>query len=144
MSIQLSSSFADALLSHDATAAQSAVADQLGGGTLVIYSGTPPAGPNEVLSGNTALATFTFAAATAWSAASAGVMTLDIPTATVTAAATGTATFFRLLGSGDTTTGRVQGTVGTSGADFNLSSTSITSGDNVSVTGTPQISWPIA
>lgn len=139
MAITLSTSFANALLQHTGTS----VADQLGAGTLVIYSGTPPAGPNEALSGNTALATFTFAAAASWASPSAGSITLDIPTATVTAAATGTAAFFRLLGSADTTTGRVQGTVGTSGADFNLSSTAITSGDNVSVTGTPSIAWTV-
>jgi hypothetical protein len=141
MAILLSTTFANALLAHDATAAQSAVADQLGGGSLVVYSGTPPTGPNEALSGNTVLATFTFAAATAWSAPSAGVQNLDIPTATVTAAASGTATFFRILSSG--AVALIQGTVGTSGQDFNLSSTTITSGDNVSITGTPSIAWTV-
>ena len=140
MAITLSTSFANALLQHTGTS----LADQLGGGSLVIYSGTPPAGPNEALSANTVLATFTFAAAASWAAPSGGVETLDIPVLTVTAAATGTATFFRLLGSADTTTGRVQGTVGTSGADFNLSSTAITSGDNVTINPTPTISFPIA
>jgi hypothetical protein len=140
MAITLSTSFANALMQHTGTS----VADQLGGGSLVIYSGTPPTGPNEALSGNTALATFTFAAAASWAAPSGGVETLDIPTPTVAAAATGTATFFRMLGSADTTTGRVQGTVGTSGSDWNLSSTAISSGDNVSITGTPSISFPVA
>jgi hypothetical protein len=142
MTIQLSTTFADALLAHDATAGQSAVADQIGGGTLVAYSGTAPAGPNEALSGNTALATFTFSAASAQGTPSAGVMNLAFAATTVTASATGTATFFRILSSGGTAL--VQGTIGTSGADWNMSSTSITSGDNVSITGTPTISWAVA
>ncbi len=144
--ITLSATFANALLSHDATAAQSAVADQIGSGTLSIYSGTAPTGANESPTTNpptstTILATWTFAANTAFSAASSGSMTLDIPTTTVTAVATGTATFFRIWSSG--TNSLIQGLVGTSGADFNLSSTSITSGDNVSITGTPTIAWTV-
>lgn len=141
MAILLSTTFADALLAHDATAAQSAVADQIGGGTLVAYSGTAPAGPNEALSGNTALATFTFSAGSAQGTPSAGVMDLVFSATTVTAAATGAATFFRVLNSGGTAL--IQGTIGTSGADWNLTSTSITSGDNVEITGTPSIAWTV-
>jgi hypothetical protein len=37
----------------------------------------------------------------------------------------------------------IQGVVGTSGQDFNLTSTTITSGDNVAITGTPSVAWPI-
>lgn len=135
MTILLSNAFANALLQHSGTS----LADQFGGGSIVVYSGTPPTGPNEALSGNTVLATWAFAAATSWAAPSGGVETLDIPTTTVTASATGTATFFRVLNSGSTAL--LQGTVGTSGADFNLSSTGITSGDNVAITGTPTIAW---
>lgn len=135
MTILLSNTFANALLQHGGTS----LADQFGGGTLVVYSGTPPTGPNEALSGNTVLATFTYAAATAWSAPSVGVENLDFASQTVTAVATGTATFFRILNS--SSQALIQGTVGTSGADFNISSTSITSGDNVAITGTPTIAW---
>jgi len=135
MAILLSSTFANALLQHGG----SAVSDQFGGGTLVVYSGSPPTGPNESLSGNTVLATFTFQPATAWSAPSAGVQTLDFVAQTVTATATGTGTFYRVLNSGGTAL--LQGTVGASGADFNLSSVAITSGDNVAITGTPTIAW---
>lgn len=142
MAIQLSTTFANALLAHDAVAGQSAVADQLGGGTLVAYSGTPPAGPNEALSGNTVLATFTFSAGSAQGSPSAGSMTLAFSATTVTAAATGTATFFRVISSAPAAL--VQGTIGTSGADWNLNSTSITSGDNVAITGTPSIAWAVA
>jgi hypothetical protein len=37
----------------------------------------------------------------------------------------------------------VQGTVGAGSGDFSLSSTAITAGDNVSVTGTPSIAWTV-
>lgn len=141
MSILLSTTFADALLAHDAVAGQSAVADQIGGGTLVAYAGTAPTGPNEALAGDTVLATFTFSAASAQGSPSAGSMTLAFSATTVAAVATGTATFFRVLNSGGTAL--IQGTIGTSGADWNLSSTAITSGDNVSITGTPSISWTV-
>ena len=138
MAILLSTTFTDGLLG---TGTQG-VATQIGSGTLVIYSGTAPAGPNEALSGNTALATFTFGAAASQGTPSAGSMTLAFAATTVTAAASATATFFRILSS--TSAALVQGTVGTSGADFNLSSTAITSGDNVTITGTPTISWAVA
>lgn len=135
--ITLSATFADALLNHSGTS----VTDQLGGGSLVLYSGTPPTGANEALSGNTVLATFAFAAATAWSTTSTGVLTLDIPTTTVTAVASGTASFFRILNS--SSAALIQGLVSTSGSDWNLSSTAVTSGDNVSITGTPTITLPV-
>ena len=141
MTILLSTTFTDLLLGYESSAHTASVADQFGGGTLVVYSGTAPTGPNEALSGNTALATWTFAAASSWSASAGGSQNLDIPTLTVTAAATGTATFFRVLNSGGTAL--IQGTVATSGGDFNLSSTSITSGDNVTITGTPSIAWTV-
>lgn len=141
MTIQLGATFVNALLAYDATAHTASVADQLGGGTLVVYSGTKPTTVDTALSGNTALATFSFAAAASWAASSGGVQNLDIPTTTVTASASGTATFFRILNSSGTAL--IQGTVATSGGDFNLSSTTVTSGDNVSITGTPSIAWPI-
>jgi hypothetical protein len=144
--ITLSSTFTDTLLEHSGTS----LLDQILGGTLVIWanSGSNPAGPNESTNG-TALATFTFdSTATDYSAPSGGVLNLKFSagsgTATnpiVTASASGTAAYFRINTSGGTAL--IQGTVGTSGADFNLSSVAITSGDNVSITGTPSISWPV-
>lgn len=145
MTILLSSTFTDNLLGTGTEG----VATQIGGGTLVVWanSGSNPAGPNESTNG-TALATFTFAAAGSQGSPSAGVMNLQFSagsgTATnpiVTASASGTAAYFRINASGGTAL--IQGTVGTSGADFNLSSVAITSGDNVSITGTPSISWPV-
>jgi hypothetical protein len=138
VAILLSNTFTNNLLG---TGTQG-VATQIGGGTLIIYSGSAPAGPNEALSGNTVLATFTFSAAGSQGSPSAGVMNLSFSATTVTASASGTATFFRIANSG--AAALIQGTVGTSGADFNLSSTTITSGDNVTITGTPTISWPVA
>jgi hypothetical protein len=135
MTILLSNTFANALLQHSG----SSIADQFGGGSLVVYSGTPPAGPNEALSGNTVLATFSFAASTAWAAPSNGIETLDFVSQTVTAVATGSAAFFRILNS--SSAALIQGSVGASGADFNLSSVTITSGDNVAITGTPTVAW---
>ncbi len=88
MAILLSNTFVNALLQHSGTS----VADQLGGGTMTAYSGTPPAGPNEALSGNTALATFTFSAAASWGSPASGVITLAYTATTVNAVATGEST----------------------------------------------------
>lgn len=100
-------------------------------GTIRIYDGVAPASANAALSGNNLLATLNCSATFAAAAAS-GVLTANA-ISSATAALTGTATFFRLLRP-DGTTVVLQGSVGTSGADLNLNSTSITSGGTVSVT----------
>jgi hypothetical protein len=105
-------------------------------GTLVIYSGTEPSDPDTAISGNTALATFTFSATACGSNSISGsfkVCTVSFSSGTVTASASGTATFARMLES-DGTTVDADWTVGTSGSDINLNSTSITSGGNVTLT----------
>ena len=137
MAILLSTTFTNGLLGTGT----SGVAVQIGGGTLVLYSGTPPTGPNEALSGNTALATFTFSASGSQGTPASGSMTLSFSATTVSASASGTASFFRVISSAPAAL--IQGTAGTSGADWNLSSTTITSGDNVTITGTPTISWTV-
>lgn len=138
MAILLSTTFANALEQHSGTT----VADQLGGGTLVLYSGTPPAGPNEALSGNTVLATFTFQAAASWSAPSGGALNLPLAATTVNASATGTATFFRMVSSG--AAALIQGTAAApSGGDWNFNTVTFTTGDLIAVTGTPSIAWPV-
>lgn len=104
-------------------------------GLLRLYTGTEPATCATALSGNTLLVELTFNATFA-PAASSGVLTLNAIT-NGTAVATGTAVFFRSVKS-DGTTCVFQGTVGTSGADLNLNTTSIVSGGPVSVT-----SWTI-
>lgn len=139
MAITVGSTFTDNLLGTGTEG----VATQIGSGTLVLYAsgGSPPAGPNESPVG-TILATFTFNNASSQGSPSGGSMTLSFSATTVTASGSGTADYFRILNSGSAAL--IQGAVGTSGADWNLSSTSITSGDNVSITGTPTISWVVS
>ena len=69
--------------------------------------------------------------------ASGGVLTVGTVTADSSADNTGTATHFRLFKS-DGTTAVIDGNVGTSGSDLNLSSVSIVATGSVSVT-----SWTI-
>lgn len=64
--------------------------------------------------------------------ASSGVLTLGSITQDSSANATGTATWFRIVTSGGTFV--LDGNVGTSGSDLNLTTTSIVSGQPVSVT----------
>jgi hypothetical protein len=111
--------------------AADAVTARANNGRLRIYSGTVPADANAALSGNTLLADLTFGG-TAFGAAANGVATANAITADSSADATGTATFFRVLES-DLTTVVFQGTVGTSGAELNLSSVSVIAGGPVSV-----------
>jgi glutamate synthase domain-containing protein 3 len=112
--------------------AADAVCARANGGTLVIYGGTPPATADTALSGNTVAATLTMAA-TAFGAASNGVATAGTITAATAAANVNPATFARVFETGGTTV-VFQLTVGTSGAELNLSSTNIVSGGNVAVT----------
>lgn len=100
-----------------------------GSGLFRLYSGTPPTSVNVALSGNTLLSTMTLNATYAPAAAS-GVLTLNSITSDSSAAATGTATFFQQCTSGGTA--QIQGTVGTSGSDLNLNTTSIVTGAQVS------------
>jgi hypothetical protein len=139
MSITLSSTFTDNLLGTSSTAG---VAEQIGAGTLVLYAsgGSPPAGPNESATG-TVLATFTFSSAGSQGSPSAGAMTIVFNATSVTATGTGTADYFRILNSGSTAL--IQGSVSTTGADWNLSSVTVNSGDSVAITGTPSISWVV-
>lgn len=97
-------------------------------GLLRIYDGSRPA------SGGTATTLLAELAlsATAAGAASSGVLTLSAITQDSSANATGTATWFRIVTSGGTFV--IDGSVGTSGSDLNLTTTSIVSGQPVSVT----------
>ncbi len=103
------------------------------GATLTIYAGTVPA--NCAAAAGTALAVMTaagqmFAAATSVDNTEA-TMDLTGALSDTSADATGTAAYFRLATSGGTVVH--QGTVDTAGADLNLSTTSITLGDTVTV-----------
>lgn len=95
---------------------------------LSIYSGTRPATGGAT---TTLLAQLTCNATFA-PAASGGVLTLNSITQDSSANATGTATWFRITTSGGTFV--LDGDVGTSGSDLNLSSTSIVATQPVSVT----------
>jgi len=122
---------APSLTNAAASAAADAVTALANSGKLRIYSGTKPTNADTALSGNTLLAELTFGA-TAFGAASNGVATANSITSDSSADATGTASFFRVFKS-DGTTAVWDGTVGTSGCDLNLNSTSISSGATVSV-----------
>lgn len=94
-------------------------------GKLKIYDGTQPAGPGTAITTQTLLATYTLGSPFA-AGASNGVLSPTAPASTPNAAATGTATWFRITKSDDTAV--IDGSVSTSGADCNLSSTSFTNG----------------
>lgn len=94
---------------------------------LRIYGGTRPATGGTA---TTLLAELTFTDPAAGSAAS-GALTASAITQDASANATGTATWFRVVDSAGTFV--MDGNVGTSGSDLNLTTTSITSGQPVSV-----------
>jgi hypothetical protein len=121
-----------------AQAAAAAVATSIGAGSSIrIYSGTKPATPETAATG-TLLATVAISGSFT---ATSGVLTSADPAA-VTPAAAGTAGWFRLLTSGGTAI--LDGTVGTSGADMNLSSTSITTAASSLDLGIPAFTMPVA
>lgn len=108
-----------------------AVTVLLNGGFLEIWSGSQPA-LNGALTG-TKLAKLSLSATAFGSAtASGGTVTATANAITSSAAlATGTAGYFALLKSDDSTV-VLTGSVGTSGADLNVNTTAVTSGVNVS------------
>lgn len=109
-----------------------ALSDLLDNGYLRIYDGTQPANANTAITTQVLLAELRFNA-TAAPAASGGVLTMNSITQDSSADNTGTATWFRALKS-DGSTVVFDGSVGTSGCDLNLGSTSITSGASAAVT----------
>lgn len=98
------------------------------GGKLRIYSGTRPATGGTA---TTLLSEHTLGSPFA-PAASGGVLSPTLP-ANVNGSSTGTATWFRVLKADGTTIG-FDGSVGTSGQDLNLNTTSIASGVPVAIT----------
>lgn len=109
-----------------------AISDLLDNGYLRIYDGTQPANANTPVSTQVLLAELRFNA-TAAPSASGGTLTMNAITQDSSADNTGTATWFRALKS-DGSAVVFDGSVGTSGCDINLGSTSITSGSSVGVT----------
>lgn len=117
-----------------------AMAAKCNSGTLKIYSGTQPTDANTAVSTQTLLATLTFSATAFAASVASGSPGSKVVTATAntitdasSAAATGTASWFRCLQS-DGTTIVMDGSVGTSGCDLNLATTSIVAGADVAVT----------
>lgn len=99
------------------------------GALLRIYSGTRPAFGGTA---GTLLAELTCGTPFA-GAASAGMLTANAIADDASANASGTATWFRVVQSNGTTA-VLDGDVATSGADLNLSSTSLIEGGTVSIT----------
>lgn len=99
-----------------------------GAGKLRVYDGVRPATGGTA---TTLLAELTFSDPS-FGAASGGTLTASAITADASADATGTATWCRVVDSAGTFV--FDGSVGTSGADFNLNTTSITAGVQVSCT----------
>lgn len=109
-------------------------------GTIKIYGNTQAADANTAVGAQTLLATLTFGS-TAFAASTAGgttpsrkaTGTANTITGDTSADATGTATWFRVLKT-DGTTVVLDGSVGTSGADMNLATTSLVAGVDVEIT----------
>lgn len=123
------------------TGARNAAADAVLGridagaaaGKLRIYTGTQPATANDAVSG-TLLAEFTLPDP-AFGAAASGTATAGA-IASTTGLADGTAGYFRAVDSNGN--GCIDGAVGTSGAELNLNTLTISTGVNVSIS-----SWSI-
>ena len=108
-----------------------AALDVLNGGFIEIYTGTQPATPDVAVSTQTKLAKLSLNA-TAFGAAASGTKTANAITSAA-ALATGTASWFRLFKSDDTTA-VLDGSVGTATSDLIVDSTSFVSGVTVNVT----------
>lgn len=114
-----------------ANAAMNARVDLLNSGKLRIYDGTRPATVDTAVSTQTLLAELTLGNP-AFGDASDGVATAEAITKDSAANATGTAAWFRVVTSADAA--MFDGTVGTTGCDLNLASTSIVQNVEVSIT----------
>lgn len=104
------------------------------GGAIDIRTGAQPAAASDAATG-TLLGTLTLSA-TAFGASASGTATANAITGDSSADATGTAGWFRAKTAGGVAV--IDGSVGTSGADMNLSSVSIVAGGTINVT-----SWTV-
>ncbi len=124
------------LAAASAQAMGTALATDIGSAAIIeIRSGSKPATPETAASG-TLLVSITISGSFS---STGGVLTAADPAA-VAPTASGTAGYFRLKKSGGTAV--IDGTVGTSGSDMNLGSTTITTGVNVDI-GVPTITVPV-
>jgi len=113
--------------------ALNAAFDILNSGKLEIYDGTQPTDADTALGAQVRLAGLVLNA-TAFAAAAAASKAANAITDDSSADATGTATWGTLVVSTRATTGTLDFSVGTSGANLNLNSVAISSGAAVSVT----------
>lgn len=111
--------------------ALNAAFDILNSGKLGIFDGTQPTDADTALAAQVLLADLTFGA-TAFAAASAGSKAANSITQDSSANATGTASWCSLFASARTTTGTIDMSAGTSGANVNFNSVAISSGAAVS------------
>ena len=107
-------------------------------GAINIYSGTIPANADADVGAGTLLATLTFS--TDWiGAASSGTSTLAAITSDTNVDASGTAAWFRIYDVSEGVTGasstkrRIDGTVGTSGADLNFNTVTFVAGGTAAI-----------
>lgn len=98
-------------------------------GKLAIYNGTRPATGGTA---TTKLAEFTLGSPFSAASSGGGPISPTLPS-NVTALTGGTATWFRITTSAGAFV--LDGSVGTSGADLNLNTTTISGGGTVSITG---------
>ena len=120
MTIRFNTAMRDAMVT--------ALTGVIGGYTLSIYTGSQPAAANDAATG-TKLVDIMI---NGFNAPATGSATLNTSTPnTGTAVATGTAGWGRIVGGAGE---RIDGTVGTSGTDFTINSTSITNGATVTLT----------
>lgn len=100
------------------------------GSIIHLYNGTQPANANTAVSTQTLLVSLTISGS--FGTDSNGTITLS-SVSDGTAVASGTATWFRITKS-DGSTVVMDGSVGTSGADLNLNTTTISATQTVSIT----------
>ena len=100
------------------------------GSIIRLYDGSQPANANTAIVAQTLLVELTIAGG--FGTDSNGTITLGAVTSG-TAVASGTASFFRIVKS-DGTTVVMDGSVGTSGSDLNLNTTTVASAQTVSIT----------
>jgi len=112
-------------------AQQTGLITYAGSGSIIrLYDGTQPTNANTAISTQTLIVSLVVSGS--FGTDSNGSITLGTVT-NGTAVASSTATFFRIVKS-DGTTVVMDGSVGTSGADMNLNSTTISSGQTVAIT----------
>ena len=112
-------------------AQQTGLITYAGSGSIIrLYDGTQPTNANTAISTQTLIVSLVVSGS--FGTDSNGSITLCTVT-NGTAIASSTATFFRIVKS-DGTTVVMDGSVGTSGADMNLNSTTISSGQIVAIT----------